>query len=284
MPELPEVETVAKGLHKAIVGKTIASLTFTRKDLRIPFPKGFSDAVEGRVVERVARRAKYIIIYLQGGISIIAHLGMSGQFLTHKAMPKLQTHDHVIFEFTDGSACIFRDPRRFGLLTYTHTANLENHPLLKNIGPEPFSDAFNAKYLARELARRKQPIKAVLLDQTLVAGVGNIYASEACFLAKLHPLTSAKHCINKADALVLAIRSVLEKAIHSGGSSLRDFVNVDGSTGTFQHAFDVYGREGNPCKACKTPISAIILAGRNTFLCSRCQPKTAASKKIFFPS
>jgi formamidopyrimidine-DNA glycosylase len=273
MPELPEVETVAKGLQKAIAGKRIAAFEFTRKDLRIPFPQGFSDAAEGSDVQRVYRRAKYLIIELSGGISILAHLGMSGQFLTFSALPSLQTHDHVVFQFADGSACVYRDPRRFGLLTYTQTAALGAHPLLKDIGPEPFSDAFHATYLARELKRRKQSVKAVLLDQTLVAGVGNIYASEACFLARIHPLTPAKDAVNKAQALVLAVREVLQKAIQSGGSSLRDFVNVDGNTGYFQHAFAVYGRAGAPCNACKTPISACMLAGRNTFWCPQCQRK-----------
>lgn len=271
MPELPEVETVARGLQKAIAGKRIAALGFTRKDLRIPFPQGFSDAAEGREVQRVYRRAKYLIIELSGGVSILAHLGMSGQFLTFSSLPPLQTHDHVVFQFTDGSACIYRDPRRFGLLTYAQTGALEKHALLENIGPEPFSDDFNATYLARELKRRKQPVKVVLLDQALVAGVGNIYASEACFLARVHPLTPAKNAANMAQALVSAVREVLQKAIASGGSSLRDFVNVDGNTGYFQHAFDVYGRAGAPCNACKTPISACMLAGRNTFWCPQCQ-------------
>lgn len=273
MPELPEVETVAKGLQKAIAGKRVEALRFTRRDLRIPFPSGFSDTAEGREVRRVYRRAKYLILELSGDVSLLAHLGMSGQFLTFHTLPILQTHDHVIFQFADGSACIYRDPRRFGLLTYTQTAALEEHPLLKNIGPEPFSDAFNAPTLARELTRRKQPLKAALLDQTLVAGVGNIYASEACFVAGIHPLTPAKDAASKSKALISAVRHVLETAIASGGSSLRDFVNVDGNTGYFQHAFAVYGRAGKPCNACKEPISACMLAGRNTFFCAQCQQK-----------
>lgn len=272
MPELPEVETVCRGLSASITGATIKNVTLKRADLRIPFPKDFAKQLAGRKIISITRRAKYLLFYFDNDLVMLAHLGMSGRFSVEKALPKqFNTHDHVVISLNDGRTLIYHDPRRFGLMTLMKSNETETHELLAHLGPEPFSDSFNAKYLEAQLLRRKGAIKPVLMDQTLVVGVGNIYASEALFLAGINPTASARKAAAKADLMVSTIRNVLSAAIESGGSSLRDFIHVSGEAGYFQHQFNVYGREDEPCYSCHKPLISIQQAGRSTFYCKACQ-------------
>lgn len=272
MPELPEVETVRTGLDQALKGATIASVTLRRKDLRIPFPGGFAEALEGRRILGVGRRAKYLLFTLDSDEVLIAHLGMSGRFSVEPKRPKtLSKHDHALFLLTDGRVMIFNDARRFGLMTLAKKAQLDKHPLFAHLGPEPLERAFSEAYLKKALAGRKAPIKPVLMDQELVVGVGNIYASEALFLAGIDPRKPASRVALKASEIVTATQQVLRAAIASGGSSLRDFLHVSGESGYFQHRFNVYDRKGKPCPRCHKPIRAARQAGRSTFWCASCQ-------------
>ncbi|MDX2072953.1 MAG: bifunctional DNA-formamidopyrimidine glycosylase/DNA-(apurinic or apyrimidinic site) lyase [Alphaproteobacteria bacterium] len=273
MPELPEVETVVRGLSASITGSRIRAVRLRRKDLRFPFPRGFAAALAGARILGVSRRAKYLLFTLDNDYSIISHLGMSGRFIIPAlvAGSGLSKHDHVIITLDDGRTLIYNDPRRFGVMTLVKTADATRHPLLRNLGPEPLSSDFTASYLKAELLRRKGAVKPVLMDQKLVVGVGNIYASEALFLAGIDPRMSAPKAAPEAALLVKSIRKVLRDAIASGGSSLRDFVHISGESGYFQHRFNVYGREGEPCFACKTPLRGIRQAGRATFYCPKCQ-------------
>ncbi len=243
-----------------------------RYDLRQPIPADFIPCVRHKKVERIDRRAKYLLWYLEDGTVIIMHLGMSGRVLLHKKdEAPLQPHDHVIFAFDDDQELMFNDARRFGVVLLTDTDALPGHPLFSALGPEPLGDDFTPDYLRQALSHRKGPVKPVLMDQKLVVGVGNIYASEALHRAWLHPTTAAHHCLKQADALVSAIRDVLQEAIASGGSTLRDHVRSSGEMGYFQHQFRVYGREHQPCFTCNTPVARITQAGRSTFFCPSCQ-------------
>lgn len=272
MPELPEVETVCQGLAALITGATIKNVKLHRENLRIPFPKDFEQKLAGRTIKNISRRAKYLLFTLDDASVILAHLGMSGNFSVEKSLPKkCKKHDHVVFTLTDKRVVIYNDPRRFGLITWVSADNLSEHPLLSHLGPEPFSKDFSAKYLKNALLSRKAPIKPVLMDQEFVVGVGNIYASEALFLAGISPEKPAYLAVKQAEVLVKVIRQVLAAAIESGGSSLRDFLQVSGETGYFQHAFKVYERAGEPCFTCDSPIQTIRQAGRSTFYCKRCQ-------------
>ena len=272
MPELPEVETVCRGLQLALAGARIELVMLRRGDLRTPFADDFMQNLTGRRIESVQRRAKYLLFTLSGGATLIAHLGMSGRFSVEKKLPKsFKTHDHVVWILEDGRGVIYNDPRRFGLMEIAKTKSLSEHPLLAHLGPEPFSKDFSASYLKAALLKRKGPIKPVLMDQSLVVGVGNIYASEALFLAGIHPETPAFKAAPKAALIVKSIRKVLEAAIASGGSSLRDFLHVSGEAGYFQHQFNVYERGSEPCFACQTPLLAIRQAGRSSFYCPSCQ-------------
>ncbi len=272
MPELPEVETVVRGLAGSIVGSRIVRVTLNRSDLRFPFPAGFAKRLSGAKIMQVTRRAKYLLFVLDSGDTLIAHLGMSGSFSVLPAIPKkIGKHDHVVMTLNDGRVLIYNDPRRFGIMDVEKSNNINAHPLLSHLGPEPFSKEFNASYLKAQLARRHGAIKPVLMDQKLVVGVGNIYASEVLFLAGVDPRKPAREAALRASALVKSIRSVLSSAIESGGSSLRDFVHISGETGYFQHQFNVYEREGEPCFYCHKPLRGIRQAGRSTFYCSACQ-------------
>ena len=272
MPELPEVETVRRGLDTALGGAVIEHVLLRRKDLRTPFPKGFAAALEGRTIKNVERRAKYLLFKLDSGTVVIAHLGMSGRFLISFEKPKsFSKHDHLVVRLADGRHLIFNDARRFGLMALVKAGQETQHPLFRHLGPEPFSPEFSPAYLKEKLAKRHGPIKPVLMDQQLVVGVGNIYASEALFTAGIAPTRSAAKAAAGSKALVEAIHKVLKAAIASGGSSLRDFMSVDGEAGYFQHRFQVYGREGKPCRECRTPIRIIRQAGRSTFFCPECQ-------------
>ncbi len=272
MPELPEVETVRRGLQNALSGAKIESVVLRRKDLRTAFPKGFAKSLVGRTIKNIERRAKYLLFRLDSEAVMIAHLGMSGRFLLSLARPKhLSKHDHLVITLTDGRCLIFNDARRFGLMTLASNKEIKKHPLLAHLGPEPMSGDFSTEYLKKKLASRHSPIKTTLMDQALVVGVGNIYASEALFDAGIDPRKPAAAAGNKAAALVKSIRKTLAAAIASGGSSLRDFVQVSGEGGYFQHRFKVYGREKKPCVTCRTPIEMIRQGGRSTFFCPRCQ-------------
>lgn len=275
MPELPEVETVRRGLMPAMQGKRLDAVIPRRPNLRFPLPDGFGQRLTGRTVVDIRRRAKFLMFDLDSPDVLIAHLGMSGSFrLGAKPFPE-EKHDHVIFKMSGGGEVHYNDPRRFGFMDLWAAADLASYPMLAKLGPEPLDDdAFNGKALAARLKGRKTSIKVALLDQKVVAGVGNIYACEALYRAGISPKRLA-HTVQgaRADKLADAVKAVLKDAIASGGSSLRDHIRPDGELGYFQHSFDVYGRTGEACAkaACGQPIRQIPQAGRSTFYCSRCQ-------------
>ena len=277
MPELPEVETVCRGLEKALVGDRFTKVTLRRENLRFPFAEGFADTLQGRTVERIERRAKYILMTMEGGGVMIGHLGMSGSFRIESEpdpVGAFDKHDHVIFETERGLRVRYHDPRRFGFMLLTTTELLDQHPQLANIGPEPLGNSFNGPVLAAQLLNRKTPIKAALLDQKTVAGVGNIYACEALFRSGISPKRLSSSIRGKrADALAAAIRTVLEEAIQSGGSTLRNYSQTSGELGYFQHRFLVYDKEGQPCPrdGCDGTIARLVQSGRSTFYCPKCQ-------------
>ncbi|MZR29746.1 bifunctional DNA-formamidopyrimidine glycosylase/DNA-(apurinic or apyrimidinic site) lyase [Sneathiella litorea] len=277
MPELPEVETVCRGLEQALIGDQFTTVTLRRENLRFPFANGFAETLTGRRIEAIRRRAKYILMSLEGGDVMIGHLGMSGSFrIEPEPDPRsvFDKHDHVIFETRRGLRVRYHDPRRFGFMLLTRTELLDTHPQLAGIGPEPLGNEFSGPVLAERLAGRKTPIKIALLDQRIVAGVGNIYACEALYRSGISPKRLAQNVKGKrADLLAVAIRTVLEEAIQSGGSTLRDYSNTDGELGYFQHRFHVYDKEGTPCptQGCGEIIKRITQSGRSTFYCPNCQ-------------
>ena len=280
MPELPEVETTRRGLLKAVKGKRIEAVTVRRYDLRSPIPATLAKSLKGRRIVDVRRRAKYLLIDLDNGQILLAHLGMSGSFIVVKAAdyaPK--THDHVIITLETNRLMIFNDPRRFGVIDLIKKGQESSHALLKHLGPEPFSDDFSLAYLSAQLMRRAGAIKPVLMDQKLVVGVGNIYASEALHLCGFHPSTPAHKLAKHTLAIIDAIRVTLEAAIQSGGSTLRDYVGAQNEGGYFQHHFQVYGRDGQPCFRCSEFIETSIHAGRSTYWCPNCQPIRARAQK-----
>lgn len=272
MPELPEVETVRLGLIPVLEGRTLRRVEQRRADLRRPFPDDFIQALQGGRVEKLTRRSKYLLIHMANGRVLIAHLGMSGSFRVYEDdAPAPAKHDHVIFRTDAGAAVHYNDPRRFGSMDLADEETLADHPLIRGIGPEPLSDDFDAKALATALKGRKTTIKAALMDQGTVAGLGNIYVCEALYRAGISPKRSA-HTVQgaRADKLTAAIKAVLAEAIQSGGSSLRDHAQVSGEMGYFQHAFAVYGREGERCPDCDCggAVNRIVQNGRSTFYCA----------------
>lgn len=277
MPELPEVETVRRGLAPVLEGRRLARAVARRADLRWPLPDGFGQHLTGRRVERVERRAKFLLFRLDNGWTLIGHLGMSGRFRVHLAdqpWPAMEPHDHVIFATDDGAEVRFNDPRRFGFFDLVETARTSEHPMLARLGPEPLSAGFDGPTLALALKGRRTPIKAALLDQKVVAGVGNIYACEALFEAGISPRRLAAGVQGgRAERLAAAIKRVLAAAIEAGGSSLRDHRRTDGELGYFQHAFKVYGRTGERCPGCDCApgIRHLVQAGRSSFYCPRRQ-------------
>lgn len=280
MPELPEVETTRRGLLKAVKGKRIEAVTVRRYDLRTPIPVSLAKTLKGRRIVDVRRRAKYLLIDLDNGQILLAHLGMSGSFVVLKAAGYQQkTHDHVIITLDNRRLMIFNDPRRFGVIDLINARDEACHRLLKNLGPEPFSDEFSPSYLSLQLMRRTGAIKPVLMDQKLVVGVGNIYASEALHLCGFHPSTPAQKLAKHAPAIIDAIRMTLNAAINSGGSTLRDYVGAQNEGGYFQHHFQVYGRDGQPCFRCSDLIETSTHAGRSTYWCPNCQPIRAGAQK-----
>jgi len=278
MPELPEVETVRRGLIPRMVGHRITKLHQRRRDLRVPLPAKFAQKVEGRAIEGIDRRAKYLLIRLDGGQTLIVHLGMSGRMTLHDAKSAaehpFERHDHVVFELDDGWQVRFNDARRFGLMLLVATDGVSKHKAFKGLGPEPLEDSFDGAALAARLKGRKTPIKAALLDQKTLVGVGNIYACEALFLSGISPRRSS-HTIQgeRADKLVASIKHVLRRSIDDGGSTLRDHVQPGGELGYFQTRFNVYDRVGIVCPTpgCGQTVKRLVQAGRSTFYCARCQ-------------
>lgn len=280
MPELPEVETVRRGLAPAMEGRVIRAAQVNRPDLRWPLPERMAERLTGARVERLRRRSKYILADLDTGESLLIHLGMSGRMLVSGAMlgdfhqdhPAPQKHDHVVLEMEGGARITFNDARRFGAMDLVRTDREAAYWLLAGLGPEPFGNDFNEDYLLARLKGRTTPIKAALLDQRIVAGLGNIYVSEALFRAGIDPRRPAgRIAAPRVAALVPIIRDVLSEAIEAGGSSLRDHRQASGELGYFQHAFRVYDREGEPCVTCGTPLRRIVQSGRSSFFCPSCQ-------------
>ena len=294
MPELPEVETVRRGLQPVMEGARIVSVETRRPDLRFPFPPDFSKRLSGKKIVSLGRRAKYLTAEIEGGPLLICHLGMSGSFRIeadggvstsggfYHERSKAASHDHVVFHLASPrgkkSKIVFNDPRRFGFMLFADDNN--EHPMLADLGVEPTGNALDGRLLAGLLRGRKAPLKAALLDQTLIAGLGNIYVAEALWRAGLSPRRAAGTIAPangkagaRAEKLATAIRSVIADAIEAGGSSLRDYVHADGSLGYFQHSFSVYDREGEPCRkpGCTGTISRIVQSGRSTFYCPICQ-------------
>ncbi|WP_019085732.1 bifunctional DNA-formamidopyrimidine glycosylase/DNA-(apurinic or apyrimidinic site) lyase [Komagataeibacter europaeus] len=282
MPELPEVETVMRGMRVHLEGHTISRASTHHTGLRWPFPPGLAAALQGRRVDGFARRGKYILITLSGGMVVVLHLGMSGRVLlsrptaTERDQPPA-LHEHLVIETAQGARCGLVDPRRFGMVDLVPAAEVENHRLLAGMGPEPLGNRFDGPWLAARGRGRRTSIKALLLDQRVVAGLGNIYVSEALFRARIHPARAAGDIgAARYDVLATEIRAVLKEAIAAGGSSLRDYVQPDGELGYFQHVWRVYGREGEGCPDCPGPpacdgVVRITQSGRSSFFCPRQQ-------------
>jgi formamidopyrimidine-DNA glycosylase len=273
MPELPEVETVCRGLRKPLEGRVLTRVVQRRPNLRFPIPERFPERLTGRTVLRIDRRAKFILITFDDDTVLIVHLGMSGRMTIVDAAtaPPPGPHDHVEFETDKGALVRYCDPRRFGMMDLTTVDALGKHKMLKNLGPEPLSNAFNAEVLGAALKGKRTSVKAALLDQRIVSGLGNIYICEALSRARISPRRSA-HTIpgKRAERLTREIRDVLQEAIEAGGSSLRDYVQASGDLGYFQHNWRVYGREGEPCResGCVGIVGRIVQSGRSTFYCA----------------
>jgi len=278
MPELPEVETIRKGLESALVHKKISSITLRRDDLRFPIPPILSYGFENQLISQFKRRSKYLLINFENyDQTIVFHLGMSGRMLIKPDFQdsEIEKHDHIIIKFDDGAALVYRDPRRFGYVYVIPNNDLETHKHFKHLGPEPFSEECNVDYLLDKLKGKSGPIKTALLNQEVIAGIGNIYANEALFLSYVSPFRAAKSLSRKEmTALLDHVRVVLSRAIEAGGSSLKDHRQANGEMGYFQHNFKVYNREGLECKQCTSGfIQRKTQCGRSTFYCNICQPE-----------
>ena len=270
MPELPEVETVRAGLLPVMQGARFKSVTLNRPDLRFPFPERFAERLVGATVTALTRRAKFLCAQLSTGERLFMHLGMSGSFTIERgeAVPPAK-HDHVVFVMNNGATITFNDPRRFGFMEMVG----QGEPYrLDGLGPEPLGNSFSAPVLRAALKGKKSKIKAALLDQRVVAGLGNIYVCEALFKSGISPKRAAgRLSVAETERLVGHIKTVLTRAIAAGGSTLKDFKAADGTLGYFQHSFEVYGREGEPCTVCAREISRIVQSGRSSFYCRSCQ-------------
>lgn len=286
MPELPEVETVRRGLVPAMEGKRIERAEVRRPDLRWPFPERMAERLTGAGIERLRRRSKYILADLSTGETLLVHLGMTGRMTVsgiaapyvpgqfHHTHPLPEKHDHVVFDMGDGARVTFNDARRFGAMDLMPTDRAEAHPLLAALGPEPLGNDFHADLLEARLKGRKGPVKVLLLDQRIVAGLGNIYVSEALHRAGIHPERAGGSIPRDGlERLVGDIRAVLAEAIEAGGSSLRDYRQADGELGYFQHSFRVYDRAGAPCPTpgCTGSVQRIVQGGRSSYYCATCQ-------------
>lgn len=298
MPELPEVETVRRGLEPAMAGKRIIRAVQKRPDLRFPLPERFAERLTGRQVMHLGRRAKYLLIHLDGAEVLLAHLGMSGRYTIWPPEGGVRSpgdfalegtpagpdgggaHDHIVLDMEDGTRIVYSDHRRFGYMDLIPEAELPASKHLAGLGPEPLGNEFNAEVLAQKLRGKKTPLKAALLDQRVVAGLGNIYVCEALFRAGLSPRRLAGSITRKEgrpterlERLVGAVRGVIAEAIEAGGSTLRDYAHTDGTLGYFQHRFSVYDREGEPCsrEGCGGRVQRIVQSGRSSFFCGACQ-------------
>jgi formamidopyrimidine-DNA glycosylase len=301
MPELPEVETVRRGLAPVMEGALIERAEQRRPDLRFAFPERFAERLAGRRVRHLGRRAKYLLAALDDGTDLVMHMGMSGSFrvegtepplkdaagaqladagLYYYARAKLEAHDHVVLHLAGGRRVVYNDPRRFGFMTLLAEAEIDSHPLFRHLGIDPTGNAFSAAALAAAFAGKASPLKAALLDQRIIAGLGNIYVCEALWRAGLSPRRAAGSLVRadgrparRLERLVESVRAVLADAIAAGGSSLRDYVQANGELGLFQHRFAVYDREGEPClrPGCRGMVRRIVQSGRSTFLCPECQ-------------
>lgn len=282
MPELPEVETVRRGLEPVMTGQVIACAAVNRPDLRRPFPPDMAARLTGARVLALRRRSKYLLADLDTGETLLIHLGMSGRLLVsnavvgnfHHTLATPAKHDHVMLDMAGGARITFNDARRFGAMDLIPTAQADSHPLLAALGPEPLGNAFDETYLVARLKGRATPIKSALLDQHVVAGLGNIYVCEVLYRARLNPARQAgRIAAARIAALVPMIREVLSEAIAAGGSSLRDYRQTDGELGYFQHRFQVYGRVGQPCQTpgCTATIARFVQSGRSSFYCPHCQ-------------
>jgi len=292
MPELPEVETVRRGLEPAMVGARFTKVTQRRPDLRFPFPERFSQRLEGQEVRSLSRRAKYLLADLSSGEVLVMHLGMSGRFLVtmdgatrmpgefHHEHGGVGAHDHVVFGLSNGATVTYNDARRFGFMDLVPRAGIESSKHFAGMGIEPLGNELSGEAIARLFEGKRTPLKAALLDQRLIAGLGNIYVCEALFRTGLHPeapagslVTKTGEPTEKAHQLADIIREVLAEAVEAGGSTLRDHAQVDGSLGYFQHSFRVYDREGEPCMTpgCAGTVARLVQSGRSTFYCPECQ-------------
>lgn len=286
MPELPEVETVRSGLAPDLEGAHIDYIKTSDKKLRLPYAENMKDLIKGQKIRSLTRRSKYLVIHLDGGFFIVSHLGMSGSWRLRQSgddapKDKIVAHDHVILGLNkDGKIfeAVYNDPRRFGFFTLELDTNFADYAAFKKLGIEPLGNVLSGDYLRDAFKNKKAPLKALLLDQSIIAGLGNIYVCESLWRAGLSPQLSGEHLANgsefalqKSEALAIAIKDVIAEAIKAGGSTLRDYRHADGSLGYFQHNFAVYGRENQPCTNCGTIISRIVQSGRSTFYCSSCQ-------------
>ena len=291
MPELPEVETIRRGLEGILRDRRFAHVEQRRRDLRFPLPERFAARLTGRRIERLERRAKYILMHLDNGEVLLVHLGMTGRFRVAVDArggrscggggdARAAKHDHLVFTMSDGAVVIYNDARRFGFMTLIPAARLADDAYLRDLGAEPLSSDFSPAYLARRALGKKVGLKALLMDQRVVAGLGNIYVCEALFRAALDPAKPASRLARASGAptplaarLVVSVKAVLDQAIRAGGSTLRDYVQTDGKIGSFQEQFRIYGREGQPCARphCRGTVRRTTLGGRSTFHCPVCQ-------------
>jgi formamidopyrimidine-DNA glycosylase len=293
MPELPEVETVRRGLEPVLAGRRISKVSLRRADLRFPFPDRFCERLEGRRIETVTRRAKYILCELDSAETLIMHLGMTGRFTLAREGQVANLgafyfeagseaagtgpHDHVTFDLDDGTRVIYSDPRRFGMMDLAAVGERATHKLLRAIGIEPLGNELSGPWLAEQFRKKVAPMKAALLDQRIISGLGNIYVCEALHRARISPKRKARTLVRskghseRLDLLASEIRAVLTEAIAAGGSTLQDYQAVDGTRGAFQQRFLVYDREGGQCFTCNAPIKRIVQSGRSTFYCAACQ-------------
>lgn len=274
MPELPEVETTCRGLQKHMAGTVIQQVLLSRSDLRKPVPDNLGSILSGKKVDQVKRRSKYILIFLEEQYVLLIHLGMSGRIIHAPRAIQRDRHDHLCWQINNGGWFHFRDPRRFGLIDLLKKTDIKNYPLFQNLGPEPLDDTFTNKFLGQILQKRDTPIKTLLLNQQIIAGIGNIYACESLFYAGISPWRPAKSLgKNEVNILRDMIRQTLNKAIAAGGSSARDYIQPSGEMGLFQHQWVVYDQEGKACQrpSCSGTIKRSVQAGRSTFYCPCCQ-------------